>query len=459
MSAESSLSARAVFLSYASQDAEAARRICDTLRASGIEVWFDVDGGLEHGDEWDAKIRRQIKECVLFIPLISANTQARHEGYFRLEWELAAERAMSIASGVAFILPIIIDGTREPDALVPDRFRKVQWTRLPSGEVTPELCDRFLKLWSHRVGAVAHAELQPGRPRPAERGKGAAPPTQAKVGRHVPAAAWIAVLVAVLGASGYFGYRTYVARGSGVIRPAAIRPVLAQAEPVKKESRVLVARFENLSGEPALDLTGELIADHIRRHLPELEWVREAVMLPATEKISVELTAADLSRFARNNDADALIAGTYHRQGDKLVLRGRVFDLVRGKTWADLAPIEGPVADASAAVEDMAERLLGIAAELGADRQGGRDVAAMNNFAVPRRWDSQRMVKFYDTGLSQEQRDAQHRRSYELDPKGAAAALVMIATRKAGPPPTGLRRSGDDAAGNRCAPVRAPDSL
>jgi hypothetical protein len=75
---------RAVFLSCASQDAAAARHICDALRGAGVEVWFDVEGGLEHGDEWDAKIRRQIKECVLFIPIISAITQAREEGYFRL---------------------------------------------------------------------------------------------------------------------------------------------------------------------------------------------------------------------------------------------------------------------------------------------------------------------------------------------------------------------------------------
>jgi hypothetical protein len=31
----------AVFLSYASQDAQAAQRICEALRAAGIEVWFD----------------------------------------------------------------------------------------------------------------------------------------------------------------------------------------------------------------------------------------------------------------------------------------------------------------------------------------------------------------------------------------------------------------------------------
>jgi tetratricopeptide (TPR) repeat protein len=147
---------KAVFLSYASQDAVAAKRIADALRAAGVEVWFDAEGGLEHGDEWDAKIRRQIRECVLFLPIISANTQARDEGYFRIEWELAAQRALGIASGVAFILPIVIDDTREPAALVPDRFRAVQWTRLRGGELTPDVKARFLKLWSHRTGMISH---------------------------------------------------------------------------------------------------------------------------------------------------------------------------------------------------------------------------------------------------------------------------------------------------------------
>ena len=40
----------ALFLSYASQDAVAARRICDVLRAAGVEVWFD-QSELRGGDE------------------------------------------------------------------------------------------------------------------------------------------------------------------------------------------------------------------------------------------------------------------------------------------------------------------------------------------------------------------------------------------------------------------------
>jgi TolB-like protein/Flp pilus assembly protein TadD len=151
---------KAVFLSYASQDSNAARQICEALRASGVEVWFDAAGGLEHGDEWDTKIRRQIKECTFFLPVISANTQSRLEGYFRIEWELAAERAMGFAPNVPFILPIVIDQTGESDALVPERFRRVQWTRLPGGVVPAEVQARFLKLWAERAEGVVARPLQ-----------------------------------------------------------------------------------------------------------------------------------------------------------------------------------------------------------------------------------------------------------------------------------------------------------
>jgi hypothetical protein len=67
---------------YASQDAEAARRISEALRAAGIVVWFD-QSELRGGDVWDASIRKKIKECALFVPVISANTESRSEGSFR----------------------------------------------------------------------------------------------------------------------------------------------------------------------------------------------------------------------------------------------------------------------------------------------------------------------------------------------------------------------------------------
>jgi hypothetical protein len=93
----------AVFLSYASQDADAARNICEVLRQGGIEVWFD-QSKLRGGDSWDQSIRRQIKTCALFIPVVSRKTHDRDEGYFRLERKLAVERSHLITPNRAFLV-------------------------------------------------------------------------------------------------------------------------------------------------------------------------------------------------------------------------------------------------------------------------------------------------------------------------------------------------------------------
>ena len=116
-------SSKAVFLSYASQDAEAAARICSSLRAAGIEVWFD-QSELRGGDAWDYRIRQQVRDCALFIPVISAHTQQRLEGYFRLEWGLAEQRTGMMARSKPFIVPVCVDGTRDSEAEVPESFLK-----------------------------------------------------------------------------------------------------------------------------------------------------------------------------------------------------------------------------------------------------------------------------------------------------------------------------------------------
>jgi len=138
-------SSRAVFLSYASQDAEPAQNLCNGLRAAGIEVWFD-QSELRGGDAWDQMIRRQIKACYLFVPIISANTQSREEGYFRREWKIAVDRTNDMAEDRAFLLPIVIDGTSDSQARVPEKFREVQWTRLPGGEATSAFVTRVAAL-------------------------------------------------------------------------------------------------------------------------------------------------------------------------------------------------------------------------------------------------------------------------------------------------------------------------
>jgi hypothetical protein len=150
---------KAVFLSYAREDAAAASRVADALRSHGVEVWFD-QSELRGGDAWDQKIRTQIRECGLFMPVISAHTQARGEGYFRLEWKLAVERTHLMAEGVPFLAPVVVDGTAEGGAIVPPEFLRVQWTRLPGALPTPEFVAqvrRMLENPGRPLGAVPAA--------------------------------------------------------------------------------------------------------------------------------------------------------------------------------------------------------------------------------------------------------------------------------------------------------------
>jgi hypothetical protein len=172
-------SSKAVFLSYASQDAEATRRIAEALRTAGVEVWFD-QAELRGGDPWDAKIRRQIHECALFLPIISQHTQERREGYFRREWKLGVDRLNDMVEGTPFVLPVCVDDTRERGALVPVAFLEVQWTRLPGGETPAAFCERVSDL------------LAPGRPRAPEPAA-AVRPAESASANPAPAAS-IAVL-------------------------------------------------------------------------------------------------------------------------------------------------------------------------------------------------------------------------------------------------------------------------
>jgi len=171
-----------VFISYASEDRAAARALRDTLAAAGLEVWYD-ENELAGGDAWDQKIRRQIRDCDYFLPVISANTERRKEGYFRREWRLAVERTMDMADDVLFLVPVAIDDTIETSARVPDKFVGVQWLRTPGGQATPALqaLTRRLLAGEHTVVTrpplVARAPLPPTTPPPlASAAPHAAPP-------------------------------------------------------------------------------------------------------------------------------------------------------------------------------------------------------------------------------------------------------------------------------------------
>jgi hypothetical protein len=140
----------AVFISYAREDLGAVQQLKAGLDAAGINAWFDLER-LESGDDFARKIRGNIARCGYFIPVISATTQRRVEGWFRREWNWAVDRTEGMAAGARFILPVCIDDTPEKGAIVPEHFLRAHWLRLTGGALTPETAARLKELLGTRA--------------------------------------------------------------------------------------------------------------------------------------------------------------------------------------------------------------------------------------------------------------------------------------------------------------------
>jgi hypothetical protein len=127
---------RAIFISYARDDLGSVHNLVRKLLSAGVEFWFDLSANeanerrLLPGDDWDKKISSNIQRCALFLPVLSKHTESRLEGYFRREWRAAADRGRSIAEGVRFIVPIVVDDTKEFQ-FIPKEFQAahISWIK------------------------------------------------------------------------------------------------------------------------------------------------------------------------------------------------------------------------------------------------------------------------------------------------------------------------------------------
>jgi TolB-like protein len=308
-----------VFLSYASQDAEAVQKICDALRAAGIEVWFDKSE-LRGGDAWDRQIRTQIHECRLFVPVVSANTEARIEGYFRREWKLAVDRTHDLSDRVAFLVPVAIDSTSELTADVPDAFRHVQWTRLADGETPSAFVNRVRRLLSREAPTTIRS--------PASAMSGAAPAVgqPARVSwRSKPVLRAVVVTllaVSVLAIGAYGAWRAHFAASMTAVR---VEAPPASALPAHT---VAVLPFENLSAEPSDGFLATGIAESVLHHLAA---VKSLSVIARTSSFTFQGRDVDARDIGRKLNARYLVEGSVQRAGDRLRVTAQLLDASSGR--------------------------------------------------------------------------------------------------------------------------------
>jgi TolB-like protein/Flp pilus assembly protein TadD len=315
----------AVFLSYASQDAEAAQRIADALRAAGVEVWFDMSE-LRGGDAWDQKLRRQIRDCALFVPIISTNSEARPEGYFRLEWDLADQRSHMIVRHRAFIVPICLDRTPEFDAGVPESFQRVQWTRLPGGETSPTFVERVRRLLS---GEPAEPTGTP----PAAARESAAPSARKPLlvlwRSKAVLLATIAVLVVALG---YLVANRLVlskrsAEVGGLAGPAAQSAAATAAAFRPPPHSIAVLPFVNLSGDKEQEYFSDGLTEELLNSLTE---INELQVAARTSAFSFKGKDADIGTIARKLNVGAILEGSVRRSAHTIRITAQLINAVTG---------------------------------------------------------------------------------------------------------------------------------
>ena len=321
----------AVFLSYASQDAEAARRLCEALRAAGIEVWFD-QSELRGGDAWDQKIRQQIRDCAIFIPIISRNSQTRTEGYFRLEWRLADQRTHLMARSRAFLVPVCIDQTREAQAEVPESFTAVQWIRLSDGLTTPAFVARIAALLNLDPNAVANGSP----PIAAQRAEHAleqskSPPAVLRRRRFVAGALAVGVVIVLVSVPAIRYWTANPPAGTAPAQLSQIPRSEAAFEPPAHSVAVLA--FVNMSGNTKDEYFSDGLSEEL---LNALARINELQVAARTSSFSFKGTATDIQTVGKKLNVHAVLEGSVRRAGGRVRITAQLINAVSGyHLWSE----------------------------------------------------------------------------------------------------------------------------
>jgi TolB-like protein/tetratricopeptide (TPR) repeat protein len=412
----------AVFLSYASEDAEPARRIAQGLETAGIEAWLD-QSELRGGDAWDQTIRRRIRDCALFMPVVSAHTEARLEGYFRREWKLAVDRTQDMAEGKPFLLPVVIDATSELRAQVPEAFRAVQWTRLTGGEATPAFIARIGGLLGAGISSSAPPAASPTSTAPQGGGDGRA---------RLRPQLLLSVLAigAALAVVGYVGFqRLHAPAGAGPAVPGASLPGAAagaSAVPanVIPEKSVAVLPFSDLSEKHDQEYFSDGLAEEL---LDLLTQVPDLKVPARTSSFSFKGRASTVPEIAKVLGVQHVLEGSVRKSGSTIRV---TVQLIRADTgyhlWSktydrdlkDIFKVQDEIA--TAVVEALKIQLLPTQTLVSARQTSSSE--AHDLYLLGRQ-------RYYrGTADSDREAIALYRRAIELDPNYAAAYAALAQT-------------------------------
>jgi tetratricopeptide (TPR) repeat protein len=127
--------------------------------------------------------------------------------------------------------------------------------------------------------------------------------------------------------------------------------------------RIVVAVFENETGDPALDPLGRMTSDWITQGLSRIDGLE---VVPSISVLYAQPAAArrpastdPVRQLGRDMRAGTVVSGAYYLQGDTLRFQARITDAVRGRVLEALAPINGARSAPLQAIDAVRQRIMG----------------------------------------------------------------------------------------------------
>ena len=316
----------------------------------------------------------------------------------------ASPRAILAAHLVEQAPPLI---TKRPD--VPPQVAQVVASCLEKDpEARPESASAIVQALqaAHTPGGTTISGIRP-----------LEPPRRRRFTRWQLAAGALALLL-LLGA----GAMTFVPRSSR----AALFTILTRGPARLDPGRVLVAPFENETGDSSLAFLGNMTADWISQGLARTGTVdvvdarTAAITSKVVERTPRLLRTADFARaLAQETGAGTVIAGSLYRDRDTVRVQARIVAVASGRILHAVDPVSGPAGDYHALIEQVRERTMAALASVVDTTRGSWTVA----LGTPPSYEAyQELMRAIDSYLTADYRPVfEHlRRARELDSTWAA---------------------------------------
>jgi serine/threonine-protein kinase len=155
--------------------------------------------------------------------------------------------------------------------------------------------------------------------------------------------AWIAGTMALLG----------LLAAALILRPSG--------NAVLDRERVLVASFENRTGDSALAVLGDIANDYIARGLAATRLTHDVFDARALAREAGRQPgsgAAAGRALATRLGAGTVLSGSYYREGDSLHFQAQVLETGSGKVMLSLEPVVGGLAEKTRVIELLRQRVM-----------------------------------------------------------------------------------------------------